>query len=123
MRAVGVRVKIRIRYRDKKIHTTALVNTSYESDRPEIHIPIALAKKIGLSLDEARSDRYSVVGGEVNVFRLGQIYDSLDLEDFSKESKEATAEAVCVVGEYEVIINDALAEELGIEILAPRRGL
>jgi len=87
------------------------------------YIPIALAKKIGLSLDEARSDRYSVVGGEVNVFRLGQIYDSLDLEDFSKESKEATAEAVCVVGEYEVIINDALAEELGIEILAPRRGL
>jgi len=48
------------------------------------YIPIALAKKIGLSLDEARSDRYSVVGGEVNVFILGQIYVSLDLEDFSK---------------------------------------
>jgi hypothetical protein len=88
---------------------------------PEIHISIALAKKIGLSLDEARSDRYSVVGGEVNVFRLGQIYVSLDLEDFSKESKEATAEAVCVVGKYEVIMNDALAEDWDRDLSAEKR--
>ncbi len=31
--------------------------------------------------------------------------------------------AVCVLGEYEVIISDSLAEELGIELFKPKKGL
>ena len=33
------------------------------------------------------------------------------------------AEAVMVPGEYEVLLSDALIEELGIEIVKPRTGL
>lgn len=33
------------------------------------------------------------------------------------------AEAISVAGEYEVLLSDALIEELGIEIIKPRKGL
>jgi len=106
---MGVRVRIRLKSRDREVCSSALVNTGYEGVRPEVHIPLALAKRLGLSLEDARSEKYAVVGGEVTAFRLGQV--------------SVLAEVVCVPGEYEVIINDVLAEELGIEIVAPRRGL
>ena len=45
---MGVRVRIRIRYGDREATTTALVNTGYEGFKSEIHIPLALAKRLGL---------------------------------------------------------------------------
>jgi hypothetical protein len=117
---MGVRVRLRIRYGDREATTTALVKTGYEGFKPEIHIPLALAKRLGLLLENAKSERYAVVGGETTVFRLGKVLVSLDV---GHSSRVVEAEAVCALGEYEVIMNDALAEELGIEIVAPRRGL
>jgi hypothetical protein len=117
---MGVRVRVRLRSEGREELSSALVNTGYEGVRPEVHVPLALARRLGYSLEGARSERYAVVGGEVTAFRLGQVRVSLDVEP---PRGEVLAEAVCALGEYEVIINDALAEELGIEVLAPRRGL
>ncbi|MEM0051167.1 MAG: hypothetical protein QXF42_00085 [Sulfolobales archaeon] len=38
-------------------------------------------------------------------------------------NRDVLANVICTPGEYEVIVNDVLAEELGIEIVVPRRGL
>jgi hypothetical protein len=46
-----------------------LVNTGYEGFKPEIHVPLALAKKLGFSLEDVKSEKYTVVGGEVTAFR------------------------------------------------------
>ena len=113
-------MRIRLKSGDREVCSSALVNTGYEGVRPEVHIPLALAKRLGFSLEDARSEKYAVVGGEVTAFRLGQVSVNLDAE-VVRES--VLAEVVCVPGEHEVIINDVLAEELGIEIVAPRRGL
>jgi hypothetical protein len=77
---MGVRVRVRIRYGDREATTAALVNTGYEGFKPEIHIPLALAKRLGLSLENAKSERYAVVSSETTVFRLGKVLVSLDVE-------------------------------------------
>jgi len=113
-------VRIRLRSGDREVCSSALVNTGYEGVRPEVHVPLALARRLGLSLEDVRGEKYAVVGGEVTAFKLGRLSVSLDME---AARGSVLADAVCVPGEHEVIINDALAEELGIEIIAPRRGL
>ncbi|MCC6022795.1 MAG: hypothetical protein LM560_06795 [Desulfurococcaceae archaeon] len=117
---MGVRVRIKLRYKSREVITSALVNTGYEGITPEIHLPLALARRLGYSFENVRIERYVVVGGEVNVLRLGQVYITLDVEGFNRD---VLANVICTPGEYEVIVNDVLAEELGIEIVAPRRGL
>ncbi|MEZ0290868.1 MAG: hypothetical protein ABWJ42_07265 [Sulfolobales archaeon] len=117
---MGVRVRVRIRRDSNEVSTSALINTGYESTRPEIHIPIALLRRLGFSLENLRSERYAVVGAEVSAYIAGEVYVRLDIE---KTSEWIKAVAVAVPGEYEVIISDMLAEELGLEIIAPRRGL
>jgi hypothetical protein len=115
---MGVRVRVRVRHGNREVATPALVNTGFEGPEPEIHLPLPLARRLGLSLEGARSERYAVVGGEATALRLGRVLVILDVE----AAMASEAEAVCVPGEYEVIVNDALAEALGIEIVAPRRG-
>ena len=51
-----------IRYRGNSVITVALVNSGYESDIPEIHLPLSLARELGLPLERLRAERYRVVG-------------------------------------------------------------
>ena len=116
---MGVRVRVEIRHGDKVAETTALANSGYESDKPEVHIPRRLAELLGLG--PGRSEVYRVVGGEVNVWRLGGVMVRVVTQD--RKSRWVEAEAVLAEGEHEVLLSDSLIEELGIEILRPRRGL
>jgi len=56
---MGVRVKVRVRYRDASLDLVALVNTSYETDVPEILVPMDVAERLKLlpKLPEAQSSR------------------------------------------------------------------
>ena len=58
-----VRVKVRIRYRDKVVESSAVANSGYETDEPEIHIPSARAKELGFKLTGLRGESYIVIGG------------------------------------------------------------
>ena len=49
---MGVRVKLKIKLNNIEVQTSGLVNSGYESDEPEIHIPLALAKKFGFSMEK-----------------------------------------------------------------------
>ena len=116
-----VRVVVEIKRGDKVIESSALVNSSYEAEEPELHIPIALARTLGFNLECLRGERYRVVGAEVTTYILGNVLVRVKTEDRSTEW--INAKAVTVPGEYEVILSDALTEQLGIEIVKPKKGL
>ena len=68
-RIMGVRVRVKLKSGNREVPSSALVNTGYEGFKPEIHVPLALAKKLGFSLEDVKSEKYTVVGGEVTAFR------------------------------------------------------
>ncbi len=118
---MGVRVHVEIKYDGRIIETSALVNSGYESDEPELHIPLALARILGFKLENLKGERYKVVGSEVTTYVLGEVWVRVKAKD--KVTEWIKAKAVSVPGEYEVILSDALTEQLGIEIIKPRTGL
>lgn len=118
---MGVRVNIELKLGEKIILTSAFANSGYETDEPEIHIPIALAKELGFKLKNLRGELYKVVGSEITTYTLGNILVRIVTED--KKSEWIRARAVTVPGEYEVILSDALIEALNMEIIKPRSGL
>ncbi len=117
---MGVRVEVIVRYGSNEVLTSALANSGYESEKPEVLIPIALARKLGIKLEGVSSERYRTVGTEVSTLVLGDIEVCLVVNH--KVSKCVKARAVTVFNEYEVLLSDALIEELGIEIVRPRSG-
>ena len=68
---MGVRVRVKLKSGNREVPSSALVNTGYEGFRPEIHVPLALAKKLGFSLEDVKSEKYTVVGGEAPPARRG----------------------------------------------------
>lgn len=116
-----VRVPIEVRRGDRIVRSPALVNSGYEAEEPEIHVPLALARTLGFGLEGLKSERYRVVGAEVAAYVLGRVLVRVRTED--RSSEWVTAVAVSVPGEYEVILSDAAAERLGIEIVKPKSGL
>jgi len=45
---MAVRVKIRLRAGSREVATSALVNTGFESPVPDVAVPTAVAKALGL---------------------------------------------------------------------------
>ena len=118
---MGVRVPVEIKYGDERKSTSALVNSGYESDEPEIHIPLTLAKLLGFELEGLKGERYKVVGAEVTTYILGDVLVRVRTPD--KTTGWVKTRAVMVPGEYEVILSDAVTEQLNVEIVKPRTGL
>lgn len=121
MKVLGIRVRIELSHNNNSAVTTALVNSGYESDVPEVHIPLSLARKLGFLLEAMRSERYRAVGVEVSTYVLGDVNIRIVVED--RKLNWTVARAVTVVGEYEVILSDALIEALGLEIVKPKSGV
>ena len=116
-----VRVNIEIKYGDRLVRTSAIVNSGYEAEEPEIHIPIKLAEELRIDLRGLSSDRYRVVGAEVSAYRLPKVDVRVVTEDVITEWVSCVA--VSVSGEYEVIISDSLMEALGIVIRRAKTGI
>ena len=48
--AVRVRVKIMVPDTDKEITSTALLNSGFETEAPQIILPVAVAERLGLHI-------------------------------------------------------------------------
>jgi len=88
---MDVRVIVEIKYNGKVVETSALVNSGYESDEPELHIPLALARILGFKLGTLRGERYKVVGSEVTTYILGEVWVRVKTEDKVTEWIKAKA--------------------------------
>jgi len=91
-----VRIPIEVKYLDKSLATSALVNSGYEADEPEVHLPLGFIQRLGIKHEAARSERYKVVGAEVSTCILGSVEVRIDLED--KTAGWIKARAVMVPG-------------------------
>ena len=118
---MAVRIKVRLKHGSITIDTIALASSGYEGDEPEIHIPLALGRRLGFTLEGVLSERYRVVGSEATTYILGYVFVALIVD--SSEYGNVRARAVTVPGEYEVILNDHLIEALNIELVKPASGI
>jgi hypothetical protein len=95
-----------------------------KSEEPDILMPSNVAKTLGLwpQPDGSLSIIFTTAGGEVEGYEVPQsVFVRVLAED--RASKEVLANALINPLTEDVLISDALAEELGIQILYPRRGI
>ena len=119
---VRVRLRIRSRATGFAVATSALVNSGYEVEEPEILLPRRLTEHIGIPLTppHAKALTYETPFG---FFRLILVYKGADVHLVDACS---TAEGVNVAvsdHEREVLISDKLASVLGIQLIDIGRGL
>ncbi|WP_232203776.1 hypothetical protein [Caldivirga maquilingensis] len=102
----------------------AIVNTGFISDDPEIALPIVVAERLGLwpRPSEAINASLDTGGGSVEVYVVPR---SLIVNVITEDKISDSIIANALIDPYidETLINDALTEELRIEILSPRSGL
>ena len=70
---MGVRVKIRIRYANNLVDVIGLVNTGYETDIPEVLIPLDVAERLGLwprLPENTIVETYRTASGLMRVYRI-----------------------------------------------------
>ena len=119
---MAVRVRLRIKGKNGEIVTSALVNSGFEAEEPQLIIPLSLAERLNLASSEVDIEDFNVAGGgRVSGYR---IRENLKVELITEDRNPIKAEALATAlpGEKEVIISDYLASTLGIVILDPRKG-
>jgi hypothetical protein len=110
---VVVRVRVRLKaLKGKKgetVETVALINAGFESEEPEIIIPVKLAEKLGLwprPPEGTEIAAYEVAGGgKVRTYRIGDCLESQVIAEGVTSDPVKTAAAV-MEGEREVVLSD-----------------
>ena len=115
---MAVRVRARILNPEAKteVETTLLLNTGYESAGPKILLPERLAEKLGIPIGSQEVEARTSLG-------MGRLYAPGLKVLVEVGGRRAEAEVRISRVENEAIANDALIEELGIEILRAGKGV
>lgn len=122
---MAVRVKLRLKSRDKEVVRSALVNSGYETDAPELLIPEGVAETLGIypRVKDAFIERYRVAGGaEIRFMRLKEA-GKVEVLAEGRLSESVRCDIVISEGEDELIISDKLASRLGLVIIDPSEGI
>ena len=121
-----VRVRIKLSRNGFQVSTVAIANSGYESDSPEIVLPVKAAERLKLYPElpaGSRVEEYRGVGGVI--VKTFVIRDSVNVcvvtED--RESQTVKATAVITPGEDEVVISDKLIDSLGLVLIRSGEGL
>lgn len=123
---MAVRVKLNIqplKGSRESLLTSALVNSGYEVDRPELLIPEGLAKELGLWPPGVMSVEYaSTPIGFGRLYSLGEV---VEVQVTTSDKKSEAVKAHVMVSEYEkeVLISDYLAGLLKLAIEDFKDGL
>ena len=101
-----------------------VVNTGFRSEGPDISIPLGLAEELGLWPPPPGSYQIEASTASGRTL-LNVVPRSLEVKVVAegKESRAVLANAVINPHDDEVLVSDALTEELGVQIMFPRRGL
>jgi len=117
-------VKLKSLRNNKSILVPTLLNTGFTSDELDIHIPRDIAIKLGLwpPPDNSSLEILNTAGGEVLSYFIPNAVNLTVVEE-DRNSKTITCNVIISLHENEVLLSDAVIEELEIEILSPRTGL
>jgi len=122
---MAVRVKLRIRSRTsgEVAKVSALINTGFETESPQLLIPVRLARQLSLYPPPPTSSVVEIgtAGGPARVFL---VRDAVDVWAVAEDREVGPRPADVLISpiEEEALVNDKLTEELGIVLLAPGSG-
>jgi len=120
---MGVRVRVKIEVGDRSVELPALLNSGFESDEPDVVVPVSVAEALGLWPPHSfRLEEVATAGGDVRVFvfpRQGRIRLLLGTD----YEPEITCNILVNPHVDEVLLSDYVIDELGIVVLSFRRGL
>jgi len=121
---MGIRVKVKIMVDKKAIETSALVNSGFESDRPDVCVPLALARALDLwpPPSEVESEEAVTAGGEITLYLLNV---RARIQLIAGEEVKSNIPCTLVVNPHvdEVLLSDYVIDELGIVAVSFRKGL
>ena len=117
--AVRVRLRIKSRLSGRAVETSALVNTGFETEAPQLLIPLPLARQLGLypPPPDALLVEFGTAGGPVRNYVIRDALEVSVLTD-DREVGPVVCDAVISSLEEEVLVNDKLGEALGLVLLA-----
>ncbi len=119
-----VRVRLRIVRDDKVIETSALANSGYEAETPQLLVPIKLAEKLSLwpPSGEVKESEFETAGGPLKVWVVPRACRvKVISEDI--EGPEVVGDIVISPLADEVLICDKMISELQIALEDVGRGL
>lgn len=120
---MAVRLRLRIKVGNKVSEDVALLNSGYEAPTPQLLIPVKLAIKLGLWPPvEAYEVVLETAGGPLKAWLYPRIAQISVIAEGSP-GREATTDIVVSPLADEPLINDKLADELGIAVESFGRGL
>jgi len=126
VRRLPVRVRVRLRSlkNNRVLITSALLNTGFTTNELDIHIPQELAEQLGLwpPPKNAVIEVLDTAGGEVLSYYIPRAVELTVIEE-DRTSRTLVCNAIVSLYEKEVLLSDAVIEELEIEILSPRTGI
>ena len=122
---MAVRVKVKLKVEGREVTTSALANSSFETEEPEAVLPLRVAEKLSLYPKLPGGtvvEEYIGVGGfKVSTFRVpGALKVYVVCGDRVKGPIGAVA--VITPGESEVILSDRVLDILGIILIRPSEG-
>jgi hypothetical protein len=120
---VALRVRLKVRGREGFVDASALVNTGFETETPQLLLPLRLGSVLGLwpPPPEAQLLEFGTAGGPVRNYVVPNSLEVWVLGD-DRVVGPVVSDAVISNVELEALINDKLAGALGIMILNPATG-
>jgi len=122
---MGVRVKVRIELAGKVVEAVALANSGFETERPQLLVPYVFLVKNHVRLEALGNSiamEYDTAGGPITMHMYPEACTVTVVEE-DRTSKSVKADVVISPVEREILMSDALMEELGIVIVSPKSGL
>ena len=122
---MAVRLRLTLKAGSSKVSLTALANSSYESEQPEILIPLNEARRLGFGPKlpgNVEVEHYSTAGGVVRMYKIPD-YGKAMVEGKDKHSAEVSCTLVISEHEEEVLLSDKLLDALGVVLVKPGAGL
>ena len=114
---MAVRLPIEITFSSKSVKVSAIANTGYETNEPEILVPLSFAtKRLGVAEGHGKEVTYQTAGGqEVKFYR----FENANICVITDDSKSPVVSATLITSENEeeVILNDQLVGMLGIVLV------
>lgn len=122
MRVLVCRVRVRIKRENRHTESIALLNSGFESDSPDIAVPVRVADELGLWPPRLISTVILDTGGGevVSPYYRNCVELELILED--REPKRVKVNIIVNPHLDEVAISDYVASELGVILLDFKRG-
>jgi len=122
---LAVRVKVLIKKEEAEVGAVAIANSGYESDEPEVVVPIKVAEKLGMWPEFSlgtRVEAYESPAG-TSLFYVVPKAASIAVETKDKSTTPVVTTIVISDKEKEVLLSDKLLDSLDIELKRPGAGI